>query len=90
MTADYRVAKAYHLVNDETGPMDQLAAILTFQGVWAGLTRTQRAVLLGDDRRPINRKATLANLRAKLLVDDAGRTTPLGEAVLHYRPGSDG
>lgn len=83
MNGTYRAVKAYHLVGWR-GQMNQLAAILLFQGLWAVLTKAQRAALLGHGAKP----ATLAKLREQQLVDDAGKITLLGEAVLHYRPGA--
>lgn len=53
-------------------------------GAWAFVMA--RVALLRDDRIG---KPGSAKLRDLQLVDADGRTTLLGEAVLHYRPGSE-
>lgn len=84
--ATYRIVKAYHLFDVEAGEtIDRLASMLIFHDLWGRLTKPQRAALLADERTAV-RPVTLARLREHQLVDDAGRTTLLGEAVLHYRP----
>lgn len=66
--------------------VNALWALLAVQDVWRELTKAQREALLDRDRRVACRHVTNGRLRELGLIDGFLYLTPLGEAVLRYRP----
>lgn len=72
---------------------EALLSVIAAQALWRRMTRAQRAALLdvaADQPSWTPKRRTLDALRRRGLVDEDGRITPAGRAVVQWRPGKEG